>query len=93
MVKEWQVEVKKKSFTLINILDELAQRIKDINESGRKVDDFEKAKELYVTANYNSLVIDQDGSRGAHNYDYAVSVLDKSLKMARESRNILTAGH
>ena len=90
-MKDWQDEVRKKSLTLRNILDELAQRMKDISESGKKVADYEEAKELYSKARYNANAVEHDGSKGVHNYDYAVSILDASLKMARDARGILTA--
>ncbi len=91
-LKEWQTEVKSKGFKLRNILDELAQRMKNIQESKRKVRDYDTAKDLYNKATYNAAMIEHDGSKGAHNYDYAVSILDASLKMARDARKILTAG-
>jgi len=91
MVKEWQAEVKKKSFTLSNILGELFERMKEIKESGKTVASFDKAKELYDNASYNANMVEHDGSKGVHNYDYSVSILDASLKMARDARGILTA--
>jgi nitrate/TMAO reductase-like tetraheme cytochrome c subunit len=91
MLEDWQLEVKKNSNTLRNILDEVEHRIKEMEESGIEVKDFAKAKELYEKARFNASVVEQDGSEGAHNFDYAISTLYVSLKMARDSRRILTA--
>jgi nitrate/TMAO reductase-like tetraheme cytochrome c subunit len=91
MLKNWQRDVKKKSFTLSTILDELEQRMKDIKEAGKEVPDFEVAKSLFENAKYNATMIEHDGSKGAHNYEYAISILNASLGMAREARNILAA--
>jgi nitrate/TMAO reductase-like tetraheme cytochrome c subunit len=88
-LKEWQTEVKKKSFTLRTILNELAERINTISEPDRKGAKFKQIEELYNDASHNATMIEQDGSKGAHNFDYASSILDTSLKMARDARGIL----
>lgn len=90
VLEDWQKEVKSKSFKLRNILDELSQRMKDINDSGKKIPNLDEAKALFNKASYNANVVEHDGSSGAHNYDYAVSILDASLQMARDARAILT---
>ena len=91
MLKDWQREVKRKSFTLRTILDELAQRMKDIKAAGTEVPDYEVARDLFDKASYNANMIEHDGSKGVHNFDYSISILNASLQWARESRNILAA--
>ncbi len=91
IVKEWQTEIDRKTSRLTRRLNTLGKRIREYAGSG---DEYKTAKAsaaqaFYDDALFNTNMVTHDGSRGVHNYEYAVAIVDAAIEQLKQAENEL----